>query len=446
MTGGGSLFAVCLPSPASIPVHPFVVRPFALAMPDSPLLRLDDPSLGPFDPVSEGRGLPDDATPLAADAAPAAAAPEDGIGLCLSGGGYRAMLFHVGTVLRLNELGVLPQIARVSSVSGGSITAAVLGMGWTKLTFDDRGVATNLDAVFVDPVCGIAGETIDRSAIGWGTLLPGSISDRVVAALRDLHFGEATLQDLPGDAEGPRFVINASSLQTGSVVRMSRPYLADYRVGMIRDPKISLAAAVAASAAFPPMLAPCEIDVEPGDFDPDPSTQGELFRQPFNDTLVLADGGVYDNLGMETVWKRYRTVLVSDAGMAIGAEGEPATDWARMSYRIGQLVDNQVRSLRKRALIAAFRSGDSAGAYWGIGTDIADYGLPDSVPAKHEVTSRIALTPTRLKRLSASRQRPIIDWGYAVCDAAVRRWAPHVIGDGLGAAPDGTPLGTDLTV
>src|ERR1035437_6460162 len=53
--------------------------------------------------------------------------PSEGIGLCLSGGGYRAMLFHLGALWRLNELGYLPKLNRISSVSGGSITAGVLG-------------------------------------------------------------------------------------------------------------------------------------------------------------------------------------------------------------------------------------------------------------------------------------------------------------------------------
>jgi len=50
--------------------------------------------------------------------------PQDGIVLCLSGGGYRAMLFHPGALWRLNEAGCLPKLARVSNVSGGSIVAA----------------------------------------------------------------------------------------------------------------------------------------------------------------------------------------------------------------------------------------------------------------------------------------------------------------------------------
>src|SRR5450759_332486 len=51
---------------------------------------------------------------------------EPGIGLALSGGGFRAMLFHAGALLRLNELGVLSRVARISSVSGGSIAAGYL--------------------------------------------------------------------------------------------------------------------------------------------------------------------------------------------------------------------------------------------------------------------------------------------------------------------------------
>ena len=47
----------------------------------------------------------------------------DEVALCLSGGGYRAMLYHVGALWRVNELGMLPKLARISSVSGGSITA-----------------------------------------------------------------------------------------------------------------------------------------------------------------------------------------------------------------------------------------------------------------------------------------------------------------------------------
>jgi hypothetical protein len=73
--------------------------------------------------------------------------PSDGVGLCLSGGGYRAMLFHLGTLRRLNETGWLRRLTHVSSVSGGSITAARLGMVWDKLEFGAGGVAANFGAL-----------------------------------------------------------------------------------------------------------------------------------------------------------------------------------------------------------------------------------------------------------------------------------------------------------
>ena len=55
---------------------------------------------------------------------------EDTIGLCLSGGGYRAMIYHVGAIIRLNELGFLPRLSEIASVSGGSITAGLLALRW----------------------------------------------------------------------------------------------------------------------------------------------------------------------------------------------------------------------------------------------------------------------------------------------------------------------------
>ena len=67
--------------------------------------------------------------------------PGPGAGLCLSGGGYRAMVFHLGVLWRLNEIGYLATLERVSSVSGGSITAAALGLAWNQFAFDSTGVA-----------------------------------------------------------------------------------------------------------------------------------------------------------------------------------------------------------------------------------------------------------------------------------------------------------------
>src|SRR5688572_18811775 len=84
-----------------------------------------------------------------------------GPALWLSGGGYRAMVFHVGVLWRLNEAGYLTRLDRISSVSGGSITAGVLALHWNELGFDGRGVAAAFENHVVTPIRELAGHTID---------------------------------------------------------------------------------------------------------------------------------------------------------------------------------------------------------------------------------------------------------------------------------------------
>jgi NTE family protein len=85
------------------------------------------------------------------------------------------------------------------------------------------------------------------------------------------------------------------------------------------------------------------------------------------------------------------------------------------------LIDNQVRSLRKRDVIAAYRDGVRDGAYWGINTDINDYGLGSALPCPLRDTMSLAAVPTRLTALPPVVQERLVNWGYAVCDAALRR-------------------------
>jgi len=330
------------------------------------------------------------------------------------------MVFHLGALIRLNEVGLLQVLKRVSSVSGGSMTAGLLGLRWKELNFQN-GIAQNLTNAVVAPIRSLAGKTIDADAIIGGIFLPGTINERVVEAYNEFLFQGATLQQLPTDAEGPRFIINATNVQSGALWRFSRPYMADYLVGSVPNPTVELAVAVAASSAFPPVLSPAKLKVDPDSFTADPKCP--LQREPFTSEVVLSDGGVYDNLGLETAWKRYQTILVSDGGGKLQAQEEPKQDWARHAYRVLGIIDNQVRSLRKRQLIEAFKNsnGDHNGTYWGIRTNIADYQLADSLPCPLPRTLELAETPTRLKRMDTLLQDRLINWGYAVCDAALRK-------------------------
>lgn len=210
---------------------------------------------------------------------------QEGIGLCLSGGGYRAMLFHLGSLWRLNDAGYLSRLDRVSSVSGGSITAGALAAAWTNLGFDARGIATRFGPDVVEPIRRLAGRTIDIPAVLAGLLLPGSVGDHVGRAYRRRLLGDKTLQDLPPH---PRFIFNATSLQSGVLWRFEQPYMRDYRVGEVRRPTTPLAVAVAASAAFPPVLSPVLLRLEETAFTPG---SGDLQRKPFTTRVVLTDGG-----------------------------------------------------------------------------------------------------------------------------------------------------------
>ncbi len=360
------------------------------------------------------------------------AQPTDGIALCLSGGGYRAMLFHLGALWRLNELNYLSKLNRISSVSGGSITSGVVALHWTQLGFDANGFAKNFEQQVTQPIRGMASQSIDVSSILGGVF--GGISKKVADHYNKYLFNHAKLAALP---DSPRFVFNATSLQTGVLWRFSKPYMGDYRVGLVRNPDLELATAVAASSAFPPVLSPCVLQLDPNSFDTNLTPPPDITGADFRKQVVLCDGGVYDNLGLETAWKQNKTVLVSDGGGGLGDESNPAQDWLGQINRILNVTYRQVVTLRKRSVVQLFKLGVRSGAFWGIGSDVTKYQLADALNCPRDVTTKLAQTPTRLTAMDAALQEQLIDWGYAICDAGMRRW---VVPDA--PAPAQSPYGT----
>ena len=123
------------------------------------------------------------------------------------------MLFHAGVLWRLNEIGLLPKLNRVSSVSGGSITAGVLALNWKNLAFQNN-VASNFETEIVKPLRNMAAHTIDVSSVMLGTLLFGSVGDEFADAYREHLFRDATLQHIIGEESNvsPRFVFNATNV------------------------------------------------------------------------------------------------------------------------------------------------------------------------------------------------------------------------------------------
>ncbi len=385
--------------------------------------------------------------------------PKKGIALSLSGGGYRAMLFHLGSLLRLNELGYLKKLDRISSVSGGSITAAVLARHWNKLKFDKAGVGQRFAEEVVEPIRNYASRTVDLGAIFKGFFTPNSRANRLICAYRKYLYGRVTLKDLP---DKPYFVFNAANIQSGVLWRFMKKYMADYRVGTFESHGIELASAVAASSAWPPLLSPFRLKLKESDCippDPNATWKPDLDYKNFTTDVLLTDGGVYDNLGIETTWKKYDEILISDAGGMLKPNDNPGNNLISHLLRVVTFVDNQVRSLRKRQSIRSFklrgvmlnkkmsqkdplfRLATRKGAYWGISTDIADYfkgdpqGHPiDPLPCPVRYTTELADIMTRFGRLNSKTQERLINWGYAVCDAAMRKYVDTTL-----PAPDGFP-------
>jgi NTE family protein len=262
----------------------------------------------------------------------------------------------------------------------------------------------------------------------------------LIQSYRKNLFGNLTLQDLP---DAPDFVINASSAQTGVLFRFTKRFMADYRIGMISNPSVELAVAVAASSAFPPFLSPVKLILDGTSFRPDPDA--DLQKEPFTSNVILLDGGVYDNLGLETIQKNYSTILVSDAGGKMQPDPNPNLFWGIQAFRVLNMMDNQVRSLRKRQIVDMFKLRNELinhmledgkgidehiinrvsrkGAYWGTNVDMADYNPGDNtLDCPYEKTQKLANLSTRLWKFSKEHQEQLINWGYAICDMAMRKY------------------------
>ncbi|WP_457102082.1 patatin-like phospholipase family protein [Microbacterium sp. P5_E9] len=347
------------------------------------------------------------------------------VGLCLSGGGYRAAVFHLGSLLRLNEAGMLARLRTVSSVSGGSIVAAWLGYRWPHLRFED-GVCHNLTEEIVDPLLAFTREGVDAAAVIRGAFIPGVIDRQVQKAYRRL-FGDATLADLPGRGEGPEVILTATNLSTGALFRFGRFGVGDFRrdpddtsAGFFQAPTVPLVTAVAASSAFPPILSPCIF----------PAAQFAESRAAQR-TVYLTDGGIYDNLGVEPLDdKAHKIVLSSDGGAPFRTKPKPPRWYLAGTVHVLKVVDLQVRKLRRQELIASANPGRLVG-YWGINIPLIRYQQADRtagaapfavLPVSDSRRAALAGIPTRLAPLSREQQHQLVNWGYALADATIRRY------------------------
>ena len=300
------------------------------------------------------------------------------LGLALSGGGFRTALFHIGSLLRMAEFGVLKHVEAISTVSGGSIVGAVFYLHLLDLLEEtDRPVG---DDDLVTLVGGIAASFPDsvarnvrvRALTSYPSLVKMaqpdySRSDRVAELYDELFFprvagggGPITMMELgerveaigvgsPARGKVPELLINATSLTTGrawhfSATTMGEAPLAGQAADIDRVTRfdrparyahlpshpagIPLSIAVAASSALPGGLHPMSIS--------------EMYEGDVR--IQLTDGGVHDNQGVGSLLLADCTdFIVSDTGGQMADEPKAGTSLLAVLLRTQQILYGRVR-------------------------------------------------------------------------------------------------------
>jgi len=357
-----------------------------------------------------------------------------GIALCLSGGGFRAALFHLGALRRLNELGVLGRVDTLSAVSGGSIFAAHLIEAtprWPEpgaiipAAVWEREVAATFRA-FVGT--NLRTGPLLKRLLPWNWFRQSTAVDALAG--REAALTRRTLDHLP---ERPTYIFCATDMVYGTywVFQRDRIGGGEY-VGYRRPaPAWRVARAVAASSCWPPAFDPLPLCLRPSEYTG--ATENDPARAAHLAGISLTDGGVYDNMGLEPVWNTSAVVLVSDGGGTFHFQ----TRWnfARRVLRYQDIVQHQAREVRKRWLMSNFLQGVLHGTYWSITTKVEHYDLPTargySAALVDDILSSIR---TDEDAFSTAEIAVIENHGYILANAAVAQHVKELI------APDALPF------
>ncbi len=336
--------------------------------------------------------------------------------LALSGGGVRALAFHLGVLRFLAELRLMENVNHISSVSGGSLV--------TGLIFANSGARWPTSEVFLTKVYpAIKDKVCSRSLMrdslaqllnpnNWRYLLSrANLVDKALAQHWNLDF---TLNEL---APSPTWSINATTAETGKRFRFKEATIGDYEVGYADAANLPVSTAVAVSAAFPGGIGPLALRTaayqwKKREWGQVPS-EAKLVDPDFS-TLHLYDGGVYDNLGLEPLFdagtgkpkSECNVIIALDAGapLAQGFSAIALNPW-RLK-RVADIMADQARSLRVRTFVDYLRR-TKAGAFIQIDSPLFDH--------KTDLNAGFACKfPTTLRSLSAVEFDRLAQHGYAV--------------------------------
>tara|TARA_R110000868_G_scaffold71713_2_gene209714 strand:- start:44014 stop:45318 length:1305 start_codon:yes stop_codon:yes gene_type:complete len=264
------------------------------------------------------------------------------IGLSLSGGGYRAAAFHLGTLKKLHELNLLDKVDIISTISGGSIIGAYYCLNKNDYSTFEKKLYEALQyknvikkiwlsisflklvlfiLVFLIPSCYVLFTNFAWLApiiviVFIGILLRFQfqifpISREIEKIYNTFFYEDKKLQDLP---DKPILVIGSTNLQTGRTFTFSKTWMQDSTYQYTKPPiafkaaEFPIARAVMASSCVPFAFVPIKIDKVYFKDDADARKVHPL----------LVDGGVYDNQGIHKIVQQgsYNcdVIITSDAG------------------------------------------------------------------------------------------------------------------------------------
>lgn len=261
------------------------------------------------------------------------------VGLAFSGGGFRATAFGLGALRALHDRGVLPDVRVVSGISGGSLLTAMWAYGPEAFgEFDDTVTELLAHGLQMELVrrTFTSRRMMANTVSAMSAALPGgkrrprrsSRTEALVDALGSRPFGAKQLAEVTH--RELTTVISATDLSTGNAVRFGSEVSSCSPHGVISGP-VPVADAVAASAAFPVLLPQMNRTY----------TFTRADGTEHTETMLMTDGGVYDNLGLSPLLpgrSRQHTSHVYDLDYIIAVDAGPGRTAPRApNFMLGRL-------------------------------------------------------------------------------------------------------------
>jgi NTE family protein len=389
-------------------------------------------------------------------------AEEMRIGLALSGGGARAIAFHLGCMRALHDRDLLDRISVLSAVSGGSVIAAMWAYQDTTFPeFEQRvlrllrgglvwGIARQTFASPETPKIALAVLTAGGTAAAGGLVRLAvrilglvrlrtprltTLSDASSAPVRRFASRTTAFERMLGNKlfadrtldhvarEGLKVVINATELRTGTAFRFGSEASGTWRLGVLREPA-TVARAVAASAAFPALLPALDLQL---DF--------ELRGQAASHRVILTDGGVYDNLGISCMLPnksgKFSTnahpvefIIACDAGPGMPAGAARPFGWATRMLSSVETMHRRLQTQMYDLLHRMAANGEIEGfllPYLGQIDGRLPLRPPDLVPR-----DAVMGYPTDFSPMSAANIELLAGRGEQLTRLLIEQHAPHL--------------------